>query len=92
MRDIYANAGPGCKADNQAAYERDSQINKITPDPVLPCLGGSAMAWPGADWGRNAGAAVMANPINVIPGHESEHARLAPAPGNTYRVRISVRR
>lgn len=72
------------------ALARDNEINKITPDPVLPALGGTGN-WPGQMWGRNAVAAVIASPINVIPGHESQADKVLPAPGNTYR-RSVVRR
>jgi hypothetical protein len=91
MRDIYANAGPGCKAHDQAAYEQDMQINKITPDPVLPSLGGTP-AWPSTRWGVTAVGAVIANPLNSVPGHESQADRVHPAPGNTYRKTVTFRR
>lgn len=74
----------GCKAHDQAAYERDMEYNKITSDPVLPALGGVGN-WPDATWGYSGVAAVIASPVNVIPGHESQADRILPAPGNTYR-------
>lgn len=79
------------QAFNQEALARDNEINKITLDPVLPALGGPGN-WPDASWGRNAVAAVIASPVNVIPGHESQADRILPAPGNTVRHILSIHR
>jgi hypothetical protein len=71
-------------AYHQEGLDRDAEFNKITPDPVLPALGGTGN-WPDAHWGYSGVAAVIASPVNVIPGSESQTDRVFGAPGNTIR-------
>lgn len=66
------------EAFHQDALERDNEINKITPDPVLPCLGGIGPV-----------ASAIANPV---PGHASLGDKVLPAPGNTFRRNIILGR
>jgi hypothetical protein len=75
---------------SQAALDEDARINRITPDPVLPALGGPGN-WPEANWGYSGVAAVIANPVNIIPGHESQADRILSAPGNTVRRSLLLR-
>ena len=78
-------------AFNNDALARDAEFNKITPDPVLPALGGTGN-WPDARWGYSGVAAVIASPVNVVPGSESQADRILSAPGNTYRRTLLLRR
>jgi hypothetical protein len=52
------------------ALARDNQINKITPDPVLPPMGGPGPV-ENPSWGRPPLGNAVANAIaNAVPGHE----------------------
>jgi hypothetical protein len=80
--DIYDHApGYGCKAHDQAAYERDMQTNKITLDPVLPELGG-------------VGGPVGAELSRPLPGYSEigEGIRRAQTPGVTNLIATHRRR